>query len=312
MMRMSMLVGLVAGLTFAAGGGPSAAASGPPAKGDPACAIPEGWSAIAARKTRYVIFGETHGTRESPAFVAATACGLAAKGERILVAVEHNANQNDLFQAAWALPPAQYAAALRKIGWEGRQDGVGSQAMFELLVRLHQLKQKGRRIDTVAFNGARDEAQRERFRHLPDQGPHEAAQAENIRLAAEAGRYDHVLVLVGNLHARKQPVARRGVSFEPMAMRLAPAAAITSLNMAAAAGTHWNCVLKPGMQLQPGQPLPPGSLDCGSRLVPSRPDLHRRPFVGLGPLPGSEPDPAYDGFYWLGPVSGSPPEVPGP
>ncbi|HEX8307527.1 MAG TPA: hypothetical protein VF645_03820 [Allosphingosinicella sp.] len=276
------------------------------------CAVPPGWSAVAARKTRFVIFGESHGTRESPAFVAATACGLAAKGERVLVAVEHNANHNDILQTAWALPPAQFATALRWTGWEGRKDGVGSQAMFELLVRLHQLKARGRRIDIVAFNGARDDSQRERFKDLPGQGPHEAAQAENIRRAAEAGRYDHVLVLVGNLHARKQPVTRSGVSFEPMAMRLAPAEAITSLNMAGAAGTQWNCKLKPGVQLRPGQPLPPGSMDCGSHPVRGHADLRQPPFVALGALPGSENDPAYDGFYWLGPVNGSPPAVPGP
>lgn len=201
----------------------------------------------------------------------------------MLVAVEHNANHNDLLQAAWALAPAQFATALRRAGWEGRQDGVGSQAMFELLVGLHQLKDRGRRIDIVAFNGARDDEQRERFKHLPDQGPHEAAQAENIRRAAEAGRYDHVLVLVGNLHARKQPVTRRGVSFEPMAMRLAPAAAITSLNMAGAGGTKWNCVLKPGARLQPGQPLPPDLLDCGSHRPAVIPIFSGRPSSAWAP-----------------------------
>lgn len=297
----------LAGATMPAG--PQGQAS---RQGASTCAVPPGWSAVAARKTRFVIFGETHGTRESPAFVAATACGLAAKGERVLVAVEHNANHNDLLQAAWALPAAQFATELRRTGWEGRKDGVGSQAMFELLVRLHQLKDRGRRIDIVAFNGARDDEQRERFKHLPGQGPHEAAQAENIRRAAEARRYDHVLVLVGNLHARKQPVTRGKVSFEPMAMRLAPAAAITSLIMAGAGGTSWNCRLKPGAKLQPGQPLPPDSMDCGSHAVRAHADLGRPPFVGLGALPGSENDPAYDGFYWLGPVSGSPPAVPGP
>lgn len=281
-------------------------------QGASTCAVPPGWSAVAARKTRFVIFGETHGTRESPGFVAATACGLASRGKRVLVAVELNSNQDALLQAAWALPAARFPAALLRIGWEGRKDGVGSQAMFELMVGLHRLKERGRRIDIVTFNGARDDAQRERFKHLPGQGPHEAAQAENIRRAADAGRYDHVLVLVGNLHARKQPVARGEVTFEPMAMRLAPAASITSLNMAGAGGTQWNCRLKPGLKLQPGQPLPPDSMDCGSHASRRHADLRRPPFVELGALPGSEIDPAYDGFYWVGPVTGSPPAVPGP
>src|SRR3546814_8671163 len=35
----------------------------------PDCAMPQGWPAIAERRPHYVIFGETHGTREAPAFV---------------------------------------------------------------------------------------------------------------------------------------------------------------------------------------------------------------------------------------------------
>jgi hypothetical protein len=305
-MPTSLLVGLLGGLNLAAAAPQSAQTAGA------ACALPEGWSAVAARNTRYVIFGESHGTRESPAFVEATACGLAAKGERVLVGVEHEATDDPALQAAWALPDAQFPAALRARGWAGREDGVGSQAMFALLVRLHQLKSQGLSIDVVAFNSLVDDDQRARFKDLPGQGPHEAAQAENIRRSADARRYDHVLVLVGNLHARKQPVTRGAVSFEPMAMRLAPAAAITSLKMDGAAGTTWNCLLKPGAVLQPGKPLPPGSLDCGSHASRGHADLQRPPFIGLGALPGSEEDPAYDGFYWVGPVSGSPPEVPAP
>jgi hypothetical protein len=275
-----------------------------------ACALPQGWSAVAARKTRYILFGEVHGSREAPAFVGTTVCALAARGKRLLVAVEHHSADDPALQAAWALPHAQFPAALRLRGWAGRYDGVASEAMFALLVRLHELKSRGRRIDVVAFNGARDEAQRARFSDLPGQGPHEAAQAENIRRAAEAKRYDHVLVLVGNLHARKQPVERRGAAYEPMAMRLAPAAAITSLNMAHAGGTLWNCLLRPGTVIEPGKPLPPSAIACASHVARSPVNLHRVPFIGIGTPPHGDSTGAYDGFFWLGEVSGSPPAVP--
>jgi hypothetical protein len=276
------------------------------------CALPHGWSAVAERKTRYIVFGEVHGTREAPAFVGATACALAVKGKRLLVAVELSATDDPSLQAAWALPHVQFPAALRQRGWAGRQDGVASEAMFGLLVQLHQLKSRGRRIDVVAFNGARDEAQRARFSALPGQGPHEAAQAENIRRAAEAKRLDHVLVLVGNLHARKQPVEGRGAVFEPMAMRLAPAAAVTSLNMAHAGGSMWNCLLRPGTVIEPGKPPPPGSIECASHPARSPGDLRRAPFIGLGAPPYGDAKDAYDGYFWLGKVSGSPPAVPAP
>lgn len=278
--------------------------------GAAACAVPPGWSAVAGRRTRYIIFGETHGTREAPAFVGKTACGLARKGERLLIAVEHEATDNDALQAAWRLPKSQFPAALRRTGWRGRNDGVGSEAMFELVTRLHALKSDGGRVDVVAFNSTRDEDQRARFKDLPGQGPHEAAQAENIRLAANAKAYDHVLVLVGNLHARKRPVVRGSVSFEPMAMRLAPSGAITSLVMTHGAGTMWNCRLNPGAVLEPGKPLPSNAVDCANHSTQGRAKLNEPSFVALGPPPGSDTDPAYDGFFWVGPVTGSPPAVP--
>jgi hypothetical protein len=274
------------------------------------CVVPDGWRAIKARRTRYVIFGEVHGTREAPAFVGATACGLAAKGERLLIAVEHLSTDDAALQAAWGLPHNRFAAALRERGWKGREDGVASEAMFALLVRLHLLKTQGRRIDVVAFNGSRDDAQRARFNALPGQGPHEAAQAENIRTAAEARRYDHILVLVGNHHARKEIATRGDTRYKPMAMQLGEPGAVTSLNMANAPGTMWNCLIRPGVELQPGKEPPAGAIDCGSHPAGGLADLARRPFVGLGAPPGGQPDTAYDGFFWVGSVSASPPAVP--
>lgn len=272
--------------------------------------MPAGWATVAARRTRYVVFGETHGTRQSPEFVGTLACALAGRGERLLVGIEQQATNNAALQKAWQLPDSQFAATLRGIGWAGRLDGVASKAMFELLQRLHELKSRGRAIDVVAFNGFSDDAQRRRFSDLPAQGPHEAAQAENIRRAAASGRYDHVLVLVGNLHAGKRPVGDGPVRFEPMAMRLAPPTEITSLNMHGAGGSMWNCLLKPDVKPELGKPIPPEAVDCGNHKAGgSRVDLGGRAFVRLGAFPGEPADPSYDGFYWLGRETGSPPAV---
>jgi hypothetical protein len=272
------------------------------------CTAPSGWAEVAGRGTLYVVFGEVHGTRESPAFVGSLACGLAARGERILVGVELQATDNPALQRAWRLPDDQFAPALRRIGWEGRTDGVGSEAMFRLLQRLHALRSSGRNIDVVAFNGFADEAQSERLRDLAGQGPHEAAQAENIRKAAEGGRYNHVLVLVGNLHARKTPVDDRGTVFEPMAMHLGSAAQVTTLNMRLSQGSMWNCLVRPNAKLERGKPLPPGAVDCGNHQThDAAVDLGPTPLMSLENFPGEPRDANYDGFYWLGRVNGSPP-----
>lgn len=276
-----------------------------------ACDLPPRWAAVEARRTRYVIFGETHGTEQAPAFVGRVACALAKRNERLLLAIEQGSTDNAAFQAIWAGPDSGFADRLRAAPWwKGRTDGVASEAMLALLVRLHGLRADGKRVDVVLFNGAKDDVQRARFATLPAQGPHEAAQAENIRTAANAGHYDHVLVLTGSLHARKDPVTGRGPAFLPMAMQLAPAAATTSLRFYAGAGTMWNCMRKPDAILKPGQPITSDMIDCGKHAVRGVTTLSGPPFLALGAPAGVTPEGAYDGYIWLGPISGSPPAVP--
>lgn len=275
------------------------------------CPMPAGWSEVTRAHPRFVVFGEVHGTREGPAFVGDVACALAAKGERVLVAVEHGAVNDAAFQAAWRLPHPTFEAAITKVGWAGRRDGVASEAMLRLLVRLHALKAAGRAIDIVAFNGTRDAEQRRRFAGLPGQGPHEAAQAENIRLAADARPYDHVLVLVGNLHARKQPVGTGEDAFRPMAMQLAPPGRIVSLDMLTASGTMWNCIVRADVRVDDAKPIPEDAIDCGDHPHEGRADLRRRPFMALGTPPDAGAEHDYDGFFWVGRVSGSGPAVTG-
>lgn len=277
-------------------------------KGDVRCALPEGWGAVARLHPRYVILGEIHGTAEAPAFFGNLACTLAARGERILIALEQDSDKNAAFQTAWHLPHARFAAARDTLGWEGQNDGRESEAMFAMLERLHAARARGLSIDLVAFNGARDEAQQKRFSALPGQGPHEAAQAENIREAANAGRYDLVLVLVGNAHALKRPINRRGAEYEPMAMRLAPTEQIVSLNVKTAGGNAWTCERKPGVT--PNRPVSSGDIECGSHAFRGDGDLRKPSFIALGAFPGETADGSYDGYYWLGNVTASPPALP--
>lgn len=276
------------------------------------CDMPQGWDQVAQRHTKFVVFGEVHGTREAPAFVGKVACALSERGERILIAVEHHAIYNSAFQSAWDMREEDFEAAVRKAGWAERDDGVGSEAMMGLLVYLHSLKQQGKSIDIVAFNGAKDDAQGRKFRNQPGQGPHEAAQAENIRIAAQAKPYDHVLVLVGNLHARKLPVENGHSSFKPMVMQLARPEAITALDMKTSGGTHWDCTLKPGVTPEPGKPFPADAIQCISGPLKGDSELKRAPFISLVAVPTIDKDKSFDGFFWLGSVSASPPAVPRP
>lgn len=275
------------------------------------CAMPTGWAGIAEHKPRFVVFGETHGTQEAPALVGNVACALASGGERVLLAIELSATNNAALQAAWRLPVDHFQPALRNAGWAGRKDGVASRAMFDMLVRLHAVKEAGLPIEVAAFNGARDEAQRARFVALAGQGAHEASQAENISDAASAGHYDRVLVLVGSFHARIKSLGEGWGLFEPMAMRLAQIGPVLSLRMRDAGGSMWNCIAKPGTNVAPSQPITADAIDCGVHSVRGSADLARAPFLQLGPFPGEEQRwQDYDGFVWLGPITGSPPLIP--
>lgn len=267
----------------------------------PNCALPRGWSAVAARKPRYVVFGELHGTEQAPAFVGDIACALAARGARLLIAIEHDASSDAALQRAWRGPVGKLQTILAEMDW-ARDDGVGSAAMFRLVKRLHRLRHAGRSIDIVAFNGVKDDDQRRRFASLAGQGPHDAAQAENIERSADRG-YDLVLVLTGNIHARKQPVTFGSVSFEPMAMRLARSGELVSLDMTIAGGTAWLCAAAPSTT---AQPAPAGAVRCGAHDLGPSTRTERARFIDLREGAGQSP---YDGIFYLGKVRASPPAV---
>lgn len=271
------------------------------------CPMPAGWTAIGQQQARFVVFGELHGTEQSPRFVGQLACALAAKGQRVLVAVEHGANLAPAWQDAWQLAPGPFDAALAAQGWSGRNDGVGSKAYFDILVRLHLLKARGLPLAVAPFAGFTDKAQFDRFASIPGQGGYEAAMAENIAAAAKAGDYDVVLVLVGNLHARNSPVTRGSVTFEPMAMQLARQGKVVTLDMRYGSGTSWICQVKPGVVPGPQRRIGPADMVCGNAPTVGYPGLGGAARIILAPSAKADEPMPYDGIFWLGPVTGSPP-----
>jgi hypothetical protein len=257
-----------------------------------------GWGQIAARNPRFVVFGEDHGTVESPAFFGDVAAELAGEGNRLLIAVELSARGNANLQLAWNGPHEQFAETLTSV-WRGRNDGTHSAAMLAMLTRLHALKSEGAPISVVAFNGARDNEQQLRLQTAGSQNGHEAMQAENIVAAADAAMFDYVLVLVGEVHASRTVIDFFGPDhFQPMAMRLARFGTVVSLAMQTGDGTAWQCI---------GTAT---GVECGVQRMLGIPYSGEAPHLGMGQLPGQRRAASYDGYYWLGPVSASPPAKP--
>lgn len=298
---------LVAAFALAFPAALAAQANTPPAP--TACTAPAGWDAILAQSPRFVVLGEWHGTNEAPDLVARLLCAEASRGQRLLLAVEHGAIFNSAWQAAWPLPQDAFAEALPDLGWRGREDGVASAAMLRLVLAAHALKDTGGGVDIVAFNGARDDAQRARFAHLPGQGPHEAAQAENIAEAAARQSYDRVIVLVGSLHAEIAPVTlgNGGPLFEPMAMRLAAYGSVLSLDMQHAGGTAWGCRTRPDATPVPGQEVTDTMIMCAAYTYKPDARRDRPPFIDISPAAAEASGGRYDGMFWVGAITASPP-----
>lgn len=271
------------------------------------CDLPTGWSDVTEQKARFVVFGELHGTNEGPGFIGSLACALGRESNRVLVAVEHSADENEALQSAWNSD--DFEQRLRTLLFAKGSDGRSSSAMFDMLVRLHRIKQRGAPLGIVAFNGFKDEQQAARFSNLNGQGPWEAAQAENIATASTLATYDHVLVLVGNFHAMKTSVSRGGNDFDPMALRLSKYGKTVSLDMRYADGTSWNCLLKPGVDVTKG-PVETDDMDCGPHLTKGESDLGSEPFIRLEQTDGANGQSTYDGFFWVGAISASVPKLP--
>lgn len=269
-----------------------------------------GWSEIEKLQPKFVVFGELHGTRESPLLVAELATKLAAQGKRVLVAVEHEARFDADLQSAWMGSPNDFATRLKTLGWAGQKDGRASEAMFDMLTMLQKEKHAGSPLSIVAFNSFKNDTQKLRLETRGSQNGHEMAQAENISDAAKAGDYDHILVLVGNLHAQTAKVERPNFSFQPMVMYLQKSGKVVSLNMTYSGGSAWNCLLKEGLERQAGTPITKDMIDCSTKPIRGPSISMGAPYLGLGQFGETTATENYDGYYWLGTVTGSPPAVP--
>ncbi|MEO0871908.1 MAG: hypothetical protein AAFY19_08120 [Pseudomonadota bacterium] len=228
----------------------------------------------------------------------------------MLLAIEISSMFDPQLQDAFMAPSEVFAHKLKAAEFGEREDGVMSAAMFDLVVRAKALKDEGLDVGIVAFNGSKDEVQANRHAHLPGQGPHEAAQAENIFNAAEEGGYDRVIVLVGNLHAEKVRVAPGGTQFEPMAVKLARKGALVSLDMRDAGGSAWNCQVGRDFKFEPGKSVPDDAIECAPHPARGHYSTDKGPHMALGSFPGDETTDRFDGYFWVGPISASPPAFP--
>ena len=250
-------------------------AAAAPASAQECAAIPGVERLWANPQTRFVIVGEYHGTTETPALLGDIVCHAVARGRPVQVGLEFLESHQPALDRFFAGRDARYAPG------EVFHDGRNSVAMYALLDRLRRMRAAGAPLGVFAF--LRDSERGH------NQTPHEAAMAAVWRERAAARPDALVLVLVGNLHARKSPGPLK-LTFLPAAALLPPESTVSVIG-AFTGGSAWICV---GTD-------PQGGPACGERTAPPKSPMPPRG-VRLESTGGA------DGTYSVGvPFTASPP-----
>ncbi len=248
------------------------------------CLAHEGLATITSNSAvKYLVFGEVHGTVETPAFFAESVCAVVTSGKRVLVGLEQPEASAAAFKTFLQSDgnPEDVGRFLRDSGW-GLQaaqfpDGRTSEAMLGLVQRLREMRASGYELSVVPF------ARMTPFAEGESQTTYEQGLASSLMEAGSSGAYDFVMVLVGNVHAYKIAIPA-ATPFEPMAMHL-PQAETVTLSMVSDGGTVWNC--SPNCETHP--------------LRVSNTENHTGIVLGRNIAPG------YDGIFSIGVASASPP-----
>lgn len=246
----------------------------------PACAPLAGTEALLARPERILVVGELHGTAETPAAFLALVCEAAAQGP-VTVGLEMPETDRPLLDVVMAAPDEATAARILSAGDFGdvrRDDGRNSRAMFDMIIGLWRLKAAGRDVVIRPF-AARMSVIRGR-----DQAWWELEMAHGMSRPLVDRPDARLLILVGNLHARKTPFDRWPEVGLPAAGHLYARDTLT-LTVAQQGGQAWNC-----------------QEECGPHDSRGFYDADARGVI-LGPVE----DGAYDGVLAIGPTTASPP-----
>jgi hypothetical protein len=222
---------------------------------------------------RVLLFGEVHGTAESPFVVGQILCRLVEREEAIALALELPVEMDQAL-ATYLKSEGAGQDVDRLLGhafWaRPLQDGRSSVAILGLIERARMLAASGKRLTLHAVGAAGS-----------------VALARDIRAVMAKHPGAKLVALTGNAHARKAAGTSGALSFDPMGYLLrdlAPCAVSLEFDT----GSAWVCV---------------GS-DCGPRPMGGRfgrsdgaYGFHGAPSLIAG----------YDASFQLGAVTASPP-----
>jgi hypothetical protein len=179
-----------------------------------------------------VIFGEVHGTKETPEFFLSCVREFLANNESVDVFLEIDMRENAQLRQ-FAEGKIDAATLLKAPHWK-KQDGRASLAMLALLRALKELP--GGPVTARGID-SRDV-------------PRDHGMMLNLKEQRRAGAY--ALVLVGNVHASLKRGTAWNADYTPFAKYLVDDnAPVVSLNVKTTGGSAWVCVPMCGVTQMP-------------------------------------------------------------
>lgn len=196
----------------------------------------EAWPLASLIDVPFLIFGELHGTAETPAIVGAHACALLQAGKKVLLALEIPDEEQDRIDAFMATggSPADVRQLLAGPHWQraaDQQDGRSSEAMLRLIQLARQLAGKDHGVRVLAFD------------HWGGEPSRDAMMARNMAGARQRFRGYSTVALAGNLHAMSTRSTPFDPNHEPMAYLLSSPTAPkpVTIDVVPTSGQSWFC-----------------------------------------------------------------------
>lgn len=198
------------------------------------CEPVPGLDTSALVKVRFLVFGEIHGTLETPVFVGDVACALAAK-RPVIVAVELPTIATAATEAF--IKSKGTASDVNRLldsePWGGSyQWGATSVGMLQLIERVRALRESGRDISVAHFMPVNAGKLHQNY--------YEIQMAAALTDIATAHPNAIVIALMGNIHARKTTFGDGSNKLLPAVAHL-PANDVLSFDVSESGGAAWNC-----------------------------------------------------------------------
>jgi len=246
----------------------------------PSCSAPDGTTRLLDQPQRVIVVGEAHGTVEAPAAFLGVVCEAVRRGP-VTIGLEMSESDRPLMDQFMAAPDEAGARRVLQygdFGHPGRRDGRHSRAMMDMMLGFWRLRDAGRDITLHPFLPLISRVQ------LSDQAWRELEMGYSMSRAFVSRPDARLLVLVGDLHARKTPMAGFPEIGIPAAGHL-PAPDTLSLHFAQQGGESWGC-----------QDV------CGLQTTVTDYDPQAK-----GVILGTVSEGAYDGVLAVGQTTASPP-----